>query len=931
MSKKRRQGQSRYFAPILAVLLLSADGVKAQEPLAFDAESAADQLAEITSYLDGEDIDSDYLLEFRSRAGKIEVAAADCAAESLDIRTGLEERFEPLRDVDPDDISPEMTARRDEVRSALDAAIAREAVCGSLVDRAQLLVAAITERQNRMAEQFLSSRTKSAITLLREFPQRISTWPSRLRAALDIELTANMTSTRLVRILLAAVVASAAFGLFLRYRFNASYAAVRRDEAEPPMRYLLPKALSEFAVIWMPGVALLLTLLFSVENASGSMAVIRVAWAIVALGLGLVVIDWVTGPQSPSRDIKGLIPDHVAPLRLRLRVILLAICTSYAVLGSEWLSVRISQPDAAGRASMIFLVGVSVLWTLLYLGRIPGLRHRYRALRVLAIIGMSFGLLALLAGYQNLAGYLVQGLTRTSFAIFLLWVFLWLIYTGFNYLIEEEGSAATNIRTTLGISGKRSASGIGFMQLIADLILWISVVVYLIYVWDNTGTTLTQLQDVVTQGWTIGEVRIVPKNIVSGILIFAGLIVVVGWIKHWIDRRWLQRIVIDRGARDAILTLFGYLGFVVALILALILAKVDMTGLAIISGALALGLGFGLQEIANNFVSGLILLFERPIKNGDFVTVGDVEGFVRSIRIRATEIETLDNRNVLVPNSELISSRVTNWVLRDTFGRVKIRVGVAYGSDIELVRNILEGIGHEHPEVITDGRAPAPRALFRGFGDSSLDFELYVRVQRVERRFSVHSDLNFAIDKAFREAGITIPLPQRDLHIVSYPQDAAEDQPKHAGTASRVRPMTNVTRSHDARLQTRYSAAETWAALVEVDQLKRWLIRDGSITAELGGVFDYVLRDGKVARGRIDVFSPPRRMRMVLAPDEDDGRTPSVPITAEFRIRQTEDATTLDVIVAGIPGDEDWEEYYRQSVDRWRDALADLASDVLGR
>ena len=128
---------------------------------------------------------------------------------------------------------------------------------------------------------------------------------------------------------------------------------------------------------------------------------------------------------------------------------------------------------------------------------------------------------------------------------------------------------------------------------------------------------------------------------------------------------------------------------------------------SVVAGALSVGIGFGLQSIANNFVSGIILLFERPIKAGDFVTVGDVEGFVKKISIRATEIETLDNQDMLVPNSELISGRVTNWVLHNPYGRLRIKVGVAYGSDVNTVKQILETVSHENKNVITDeiGRA----------------------------------------------------------------------------------------------------------------------------------------------------------------------------------------------------------------------------------
>jgi len=569
-----------------------------------------------------------------------------------------------------------------------------------------------------------------------------------------------------------------------------------------------------------------------------------------------------------------------------------------------------------------------------YLGQIPGLQGRFRAIRFAIVAASAIAVIAALAGYQNFSGYLVQGVTRTAIAMFSLWILLWLFYIGFNYLLDQQTQTATQVRNTLGISGKGSGTGIGFMQLVADLILWIGAIVYLIYVWDNTGSTLGTLRGFVVSGWDLGGVSLIPKNIVSGILIFTVLVVIIGWIKRWIDRRWLKRIAIERGARDAILTLFGYVAFVLAVLVSLKAASVDLTGLAIISGALALGLGFGLQGIANNFVSGLILLFERPIRAGDFISVGDIEGYVRSIRIRATEIETLDNKNVLVPNSELVSGRVTNWVLRDTHGRLQVQIGVAYGSDVEMVRDILEKVGCEHPEVITDGRAPSPRALFMGFGESSLDFELRVRVQRIERRFSIISDMNFAIDQAFREAGISIPFPQRDLHIVSYPDQAAPLAPAAPTTkAPSENPVhiDDVTRSHTAEITTFADRDEIWAALTEIDTLKRWLAKDGEFTPQIGGQLEMTSRDGYSVSGRVDIFIPPRRLRVVLSPSRQDNPLPTGPITMDLAIRDDNGSNRLVVKVAGIPGSEDWEEFYRLSVDRWRVALAELKSDVLGK
>jgi potassium efflux system protein len=225
----------------------------------------------------------------------------------------------------------------------------------------------------------------------------------------------------------------------------------------------------------------------------------------------------------------------------------------------------------------------------------------------------------------------------------------------------------------------------------------------------------------------------------------------------------------ERGSREAVVTVFGYSGMLVAVVVSLGVAGIDFANLAIIAGALSVGIGFGLQNIVNNFVSGLILLIERPVKTGDWIVVGGTEGHVKRIRIRSTQIETFDRADVIVPNSELIASQVTNWMLRDTTGRVRVPVGVAYGSDTQKVREILERIAGEHPDVITKNPKLVPVVLFMDFGNSSLNFELRVYIRNIDHRLQVKSDINFAIDTAFREAGIEIPFPQQDLHVKNWP------------------------------------------------------------------------------------------------------------------------------------------------------------------
>ncbi len=933
MSSARPPRLSHLHQILLLLVVCAAAPALAQEASRFDPFAADTELTEFSNRLDSDDTDTAFLTRARARSVNITTRATTCNIEATAERQRLEARYEPLREIDLD-VSGTVMDQRREIRAALDQAIARQSECGGVRDEAIALVDRITEIQTAISQQFLTNRTDSALGLAVSLPQRLAALPEKLRGAVDLQVREDLSAANLLWLLVGSGVLAVAIGLYLRHRFNRWFDAAGANSAEPQMKYLFPKPLAQYAPLILEGLALLIVLLIGIQDASFDLIVVRVAAGVLLFGLGCTVIDWATGPLSPAASVKGLIPDHVAPLRLRLRFFILTLVASFVVLGTNWLSIRLVDPRVGGRATMILLVAVSLFFVLRYLSRVPGLRRRFRLIRHLGSLALVAGMVSLLLGFQNLAGYLIHGATRTALALLILWILLWLVFQGFDFLMQKDSPAATRVRRNLGVRKDGSRSGLGFMQLIADLVLWLSFAVYLIYVWDESGTTLDELINRIQIGYTVGQVQLVPLDIIGGILVFAAVIVLLGWIKRWIDQRWLQHIVAERGAREAIITLIGYVGFVTAALIGLTMAGVDLGGLAFASAALALGIGFGMQEIANNFVSGLILLFERPIRPGDFVSVGDTEGFVRSIRIRATEIETLDNQNVLVPNSELVSGRVTNWVLRNPQGRLRVTVGVAYGSDVENVKHVLETVAVAHPEVITDGRAPAPRALFMGFGDSSLDFELRVRIQRIERRYSVQSDLNFAINKEFIAQGIEIPFPQRDLHLVSYPksepkQVAKEDQ--DADQTIRTRIMhhpEHVTRSLRDDISISARAEEVWAAITDIDIIKKWLARDGEFRPFIGGTLDLDLRDETKLAGRIDIFLPPRRMRLVLAPREDEEPLASGPITLDFILKDAtteKDARTeLTVIEAGIPASEDWEMEYRRAEDRWHNAFEEL-------
>lgn len=235
-------------------------------------------------------------------------------------------------------------------------------------------------------------------------------------------------------------------------------------------------------------------------------------------------------------------------------------------------------------------------------------------------------------------------------------------------------------------------------------------------------------------------------------------------LNRLILRSILARFDIEKGIRFNLLRISHYLVMITGTVIAFQFVGIDLGGLAVIFGLLSVGIGFGLQNITSNFISGLILLFERPIKVGDRVTVGNVEGDVISINMRSTTVNTLNNIAIIVPNSDFISSQVTNWSYGDPKVRLDLNVGVSYGSDIDLVIKALEEVASAHPEVL---KIPEPNVLLREFGDSSWNMQLRVWLGSTRGYYSISSELNIAIVRKFREYGIEIPYPQRDLHIRS--------------------------------------------------------------------------------------------------------------------------------------------------------------------
>ena len=332
----------------------------------------------------------------------------------------------------------------------------------------------------------------------------------------------------------------------------------------------------------------------------------------------------------------------------------------------------------------------------------------------------------------------------------------------FGFAVTAHRLVQIVLGPMLGRSAQVGAMLQSFLPLASGVVLALAMTPLLALIWGARPSDISEVWTLLSQGVEIGNTRISVGVLVVLLIVFAAGLLVTQWLQRVIRSSVLPKTRLDTGGKNAVVTGTGYIGVVLSALIAFSAAGLDLSSLAFVAGALSVGIGFGLQAIVSNFVSGIILLVERPIKVGDWIEVGGHSGIVRKIAVRATRVETFDRHEVIVPNSDIVAGAVTNMTLSSKTGRVIVPVGVAYGSDLEKTRQILMKAAEDNPMIMT---YPAPYVLFMGLGDSSLNFELRGYLYDVNNILFAHSELLFAIYAALNEANIEIPFPQRDLHL----------------------------------------------------------------------------------------------------------------------------------------------------------------------
>ncbi|MCJ1961692.1 mechanosensitive ion channel family protein [Novosphingobium mangrovi (ex Hu et al. 2023)] len=375
--------------------------------------------------------------------------------------------------------------------------------------------------------------------------------------------------------------------------------------------------------------------------------------------------------------------------------------------------------------------------------------------RLMRLFGAA-SVLAALVGYAMLARFLFAS-TLISLAVI-----------GIAIYFHRSIALVTGLLATGKLHAYRRA--LHFVPLAAGFLLTLLVLPIIAMIWGFSGAEISDGILLLRNGVDLGEVRLSIGDVATFAAVFFLGFFITRWLQRFLKVTVLPEFAMDAGAEAALLTFLGYLGITLAALIAIATTGLDLSNLAFVAGALSVGLGFGLQSVVENFTSGILLLIERPVKVGDWIEVGDNSGIVRKIAVRSTHIETFDRHQIIVPNSQLIAGVVKNRSFSSGPSRVVVPIGVAYGTDLERVREILLDIAAKDEGVLA---YPEPVVIMTGFGDSSLDLRLQAFASDAIEAFLAGSRMNFTIARRFTDENIEIPFPQRDLHLRSMPESMA--------------------------------------------------------------------------------------------------------------------------------------------------------------
>jgi small-conductance mechanosensitive channel len=498
----------------------------------------------------------------------------------------------------------------------------------------------------------------------------------------------------------------------------------------------------------------------------------RIDWLfyLTAQSLIIVFMVWALAGAvfSPSAPHWRLVPtSDAAAARLRSLSTLLAVIyslTTFLYVATRLIQAPFALTIAIALPSSLLMAGlvVALLRTPLGAASTAAPPRLFKLVRTTVWVIVGAIVVSAVAGYLPLARFLAQQLVVTGSILALIYLLL-LWVDGFAQGLSDDGTIVGGwVKRSAALErARREQLALPISLFLKFAVLVLSVPLIMLQ-WGYSGPDIREWYWQLFFGLRIGNTDVTFGALLASILVFGVGYAAARLFQGWLDARVLLPAGISGGVRNSIRTGIGYVGIVIAALMAFSYAGFSLSNIAIIAGALSVGIGFGLQNLVNNFVSGLILLAERPIRVGDMVVVGGEEGYVRKISVRSTELETFDGAHVLVPNSYFVSEKVKNWTFRNNVRRIAIPIGVAYGSDPRQVQAVLLKVAADNPDVL---KTPGPAVMLDEFAPASVNFTLYAFIADITKTGNVRTELAMAILEAFNEKGIVIPFGQTDVTI----------------------------------------------------------------------------------------------------------------------------------------------------------------------
>ncbi|WOI58291.1 DUF3772 domain-containing protein [Palleronia sp. LCG004] len=711
--------------------------------------------------LDAEDASADLLDETRAQLAEQRADALEIAERGSVRAQSLAAQIEALGPPPPDGV-PEpgpLAERRNELETALAEANAPVLDARAAYLRADLLIARLDARLLDQAVASLVERMPSPL-----LPRNWSALTDDLRQLLpadgeEVELQEELPPMAAWSAGLAFL--AAALGLiFVAEPLVTNGLERLQHRSHQRMRYRLVAALTLLLRLFIPGLGLLLIFLapavLVVEFPNHTRLIVAAATALLGLSSAHVLGRALFAPRRAV--LRPFDLDDVMARRGYGLSLLLGVFLSVDAM-FEGLEQEIAfAPASQSVLSLIVVVAgaIPVFRLGTFLRHLDSPAHADAELgddlrRLFARFVQGAAIVALLAaliGYVNLARFALEPTVTTiglvAVLLFLRALVIGVLVNGIDRTTPDEDEAGA------------------LVPVVVSILLSLAALPLLALIWGARGSDLSEAWRVVTAGIRVGDATLSLTSIAVLVVVFFAGLIATRFTQRFLRQSVFRHSHLDRGVRSSVVTGAGYVGVTLAALIALSTAGISLSSLAVVFGALSVGIGFGLQPVVSNFVSGLILLIERPVKEGDWIEVSGHSGYVRKIAVRSTRIETFDRFDVIVPNSDLIAGVVKNMTLTSKEGRIIIPIGVAYGSDVARVREILLAASARRPEVLA---IPSPTVLFTDLGDSRLEFELRCYLRDVNTLLIARSELLFDIYAELVEAGIEIPVPQRGLTL----------------------------------------------------------------------------------------------------------------------------------------------------------------------